>query len=169
MKRFVFGLIFGVVLGALGYRYVQKQANAHPEAQQRFEQSAGQLRTNVSQMAENVSDALQARLESLDLTPDKIKDELARTGKIVRNKTKDLGEQVANAASDTRVAAVIKAKYVLDKALSAWDISVGCTQGHVTLSGTVPSDADIGRAVVLALDTEGVTEVTSTLEVKPKE
>jgi len=38
----------------------------------------------------------------------------------------------------------------------------------VTLSGTVSSPDDIGKAVALALDADGVRDVTSTLEVKPK-
>jgi osmotically-inducible protein OsmY len=38
----------------------------------------------------------------------------------------------------------------------------------VTLSGAVASPDDIGRAVAIALDVDGVRDVTSTLEVKPK-
>ncbi|MGD1084764.1 MAG: BON domain-containing protein [Verrucomicrobiota bacterium] len=40
-------------------------------------------------------------------------------------------------------------------------------QNHVTLSGTVSAEEDIGKAVALALDADGVRDVTSTLAVKP--
>jgi osmotically-inducible protein OsmY len=45
-------------------------------------------------------------------------------------------------------------------------ISVNCTAGRVTLSGTVSSAEDIGRAMVLAMEVDGVREVVSTLQVK---
>jgi osmotically-inducible protein OsmY len=63
----------------------------------------------------------------------------------------------------------IKAKYAEDSTLSVWKISVGCNQGHVALSGTVSSPDDIGKAVALALDADGVRDVTSTLQVKPNQ
>jgi osmotically-inducible protein OsmY len=71
-----------------------------------------------------------------------------------------------NAASDARAVTEIKAKYAMDSTLSAWKISVACDQGHVTLSGTVSSTEDIGKAVALALDADGVRDVTSTIQVK---
>jgi len=61
---------------------------------------------------------------------------------------------------------VIKAKYVLDKDLSALDIHVESQDGLVTLTGQVASAAAIGKAVVLALDTAGVHNVTAKLETK---
>ena len=76
---------------------------------------------------------------------------------------------MADAASDARAVTEIKAKYAEDSTLSVWKISVACDQGHVTLSGTVSSPEDIGKAVALALDADGVHDVTSKLEVKPKE
>jgi osmotically-inducible protein OsmY len=35
------------------------------------------------------------------------------------------------------------------------------------LSGTVPTAEDISKAMLLAMETDGVTEVVSTLQVKP--
>jgi osmotically-inducible protein OsmY len=37
----------------------------------------------------------------------------------------------------------------------------------VTLSGTVSAEENIGKAVALALEADGVRDVTSTLAVKP--
>ena len=168
MKGFFNGLVLGIVLGAVGFWFIQKKAVEHPEAQQRYQEAATTAFTNASTATANMSDALRAKLDTLDLHADKIKDELARTGKIVRSKTQDIGAKVADAASDARVVTEIKAKYAMDSTLSAWSISVGCTQGHVTLAGTVSSYDDIGRAVAIAFDVDGVLDVTSTLEVKPK-
>ena len=166
--RFFSGLIFGIILGAAGLWFLQKKAAEHPEAEQRYQEAAATAFTNASAAASNMSDALRAKLDTLDLHSDKIKEELARTGKIVRSKTQDIGAKVADAASDARVVTEIKAKYAMDSTLSAWSISVGCDHGHVTLTGTVSSPDDIGRAVALAFDVNGVSEVTATLEIKSK-
>ncbi len=169
MRGFFNGLIVGIILGAFGYWFVQKKAAEHPEAQQRYEQAAAQLRTNAAAAAENTSDALRAKLDTLDLHSDQIKSELAKTGEIIRRKAHDIGETAVDAASDARAVTEIKAKYAEDSTLSAWKISVSCDKGHVALSGTVSSPDDIGKAVALALDADGVRDVTSTLQVKPNQ
>ena len=84
-------------------------------------------------------------------------------------KPQDIGEAAVNAASDARAVTEIKAKYAGDSTLSVWKISVSCNQGHVKLSGTVSSPDDIGKAVALALDADGVRDVTSTIQVKPNQ
>jgi hyperosmotically inducible periplasmic protein len=168
MRGFFSGLILGIIAGAVGFWFVQKKANEHPEAQQRYEQSAAQLRDNAEDAAHNLGDAMRAKLDTLDLQPDQIKDELAKDGQIVRRKAEDIGDKATDATSDTRAVTEIKAKYAEDKTLSAWDISVSCDQGHVKLSGTVSSTEDIGRAMAIALDADGVRDATSTLVVKPK-
>jgi hypothetical protein len=167
MRGFFNGLVLGLILGAVGFWFVQKKANEHPEAQQRYEHSAAQLHTNAVEAAHNLSDALRAKLDTLDLRADQVKDELDRTGKVFRRKAQDIGDQMADAASDVRAVAEIKAKYAKDSTLSVWSISVTCTQGHVQLSGPVSSPDDIGKAVALALESDGVRDVTSALVVKP--
>ncbi len=68
---------------------------------------------------------------------------------------------------DARIVTVIKAKYVLDHDLSARDITVEATDGVVKLGGTAPSADLLGRAVGLALDTEGVRRVVSQITIQP--
>lgn len=147
MRGFFNGLILGIILGAAGYWFVQKKSLEHPEAEQRFQASAEQARESASEAASHLSDALKAKLDALNLRPDQIRDELARTGKIVRAKAQVAGQEVADATADARIDAAIKAKYAADSNLSVWKISVSCSQGHVTLSGTVPAAEDVGRAV----------------------
>ena len=164
--KFFNGLIIGVILGAASYWFLQTKAREHPEAEQRFQESSAQGEAAVTNATGHFSDALRAKLDALDLRTDQIKDELARTGKIIRRKASTFGQEVADAASDTRITAAIKAKYTVDHDLSVWQISVSCTQGHVTLSGSVDTPEDIGKAVALALEVDGVTDVISTMTVK---
>ena len=166
MRGFFNGLVLGVILGAAGYWFIQSKAREHPEAQQRAEAAAAQAQSSAGEAGRHLSEALKAKLDTLDLRSDQIKDELARTGKIVRRKAHDLGEQVADAAADARIIAAIKAKYAADPDLSVWKISVSSDQGRVTLSGTVSAEDNIGKAVALALEADGVRDVTSTLSVK---
>lgn len=167
MRAFFNGLVLGIIFGALAFWYVQKKAHEHPAAEQRYEQAAAQTASNASAAAHNMSDALRAKLDTLDLNTDQIRDELAKTGQVVRRKAQDIGQDAVNAASDARAVAEIKAKYAMDPSLSVWKISVSCSQGHVKLSGTVSSPEDIGKAVALALEADGVRDVTSTIKVQP--
>ena len=169
MRAFFNGLVLGIIVGALAYWYLQKKAGEHPEAQQRYEQAASQTASNASAAAHSMSDALRAKLDTLDLNGDQIKDELARTGQVVRRKAHDIGEAAVTGASDAAAVTEIKANYAVDPSLSVWKISVSCSQGHVKLSGTVKSPHDIGKAVALALEADGVRDVTSTLQVQPNQ
>jgi osmotically-inducible protein OsmY len=169
MRAFLNGLVLGIICGVVAYWYIQKKAAEHPEAQQRYEQAASETASNVSTTAHSMSDALRAKLDTLDLNSDQIKDELSRTGQVIRRKAQDIGDAAADAASDARAITEIKAKYAKDPTLSVWKISVSCSQGHVKLSGTVKSPEDIGKAIALALDADGVRDVTSTLQVQPNQ
>ncbi len=159
----------GVIIGAAGFWFLQEKGRQHPQSEQRFEQSAGKAGAAASEAAHNLSDAVKAKLETLDLRSDQIKDEMARTGKVVRRKAQEIAAQVADAAAEARVVAAIKAKYAANSNLSVWSISVSCQQGHVALSGTVASPEAVGEAIALALEVDGVADVTSTLVIKPKE
>jgi hyperosmotically inducible protein len=74
---------------------------------------------------------------------------------------------MASASSDTAITAKIKAKYAIERDLSVFGISVNTTDGRVTLAGNVTSHQQIGKAMLIALETDGVREVNSTLQVKP--
>ncbi len=76
-----------------------------------------------------------------------------------------MGEAASDATLDTRATAAIKTKLAADADLSALSISVTTTEGRVTLSGTVASPELIGKAIALALETEGVREVVSTMKI----
>ncbi len=150
-------LLVGIVIGAAALWYF----NTNPTGRSQVPTAQ---RANVSTTP--ARDSVQEKLRVLDLRPDEIKNELARTGVVIRRKAIEAGQAMADAAADARVTAIVKGKLLADKSLSALSISVNTTAGVVTLSGTVPTTDDIGKAMVLAMDTQGVREVVSTLQVK---
>jgi hyperosmotically inducible protein len=91
---------------------------------------------------------------------------MARTGRVTRQAAQETTPAIPNGTADARTTIAIKGKLVADPDLSASRLSVNTTRGVVTLSGTVSSEANIGKAMLLALQTEGVQEVISTLQVK---
>jgi osmotically-inducible protein OsmY len=106
-------------------------------------------------------DAVNAKLIAWHLNSDE-----SRTGRVLRRQATEFGTAMASASSDTAITAKIKAKYAIDRDLSAFGISVNTTDGRVTLAGDVMSHQQIGRAMLVALETDGVREVNSTLQVK---
>jgi hyperosmotically inducible protein len=96
---------------------------------------------------------------------DEIKAELGRTGTIVREKARQAGASISDAAANARITATIKAKFLTDRSLPSFQIGVDTTDGVVTLSGKVDSAETVARAVRIALDTDGVHKVFSTVQV----
>lgn len=148
-------LLIGAAIGVAAYVYFKEPSNRTPldRAGSKISESAGELRDSLHQGITNID-------------TDQIKEELARTGRVVQKKAEAAGSKIADATADARATAAIKGKYAVDPDLSALKISVNTTKGVVTLSGTVSSHEDIKRAMRLALEADGVREVVSTLQVK---
>jgi hyperosmotically inducible periplasmic protein len=151
-------LILGLVVGA---GVVWFFASDDPNS--RLRSAGGQLESATKPAL----DAVQAKLQQWNLDPQHVKEELARSGQVVRKKAIETGQAIADATADARITATIKGKFVADRNLSALSISVNTTSGVVTLSGAVPSAEHVGRAVLLVMEVDGVREVISTLQVKP--
>jgi len=156
--KILLALILGMILGAAALWYF----------------STSQGRSTVQQAGDQIGnatrstrDAVEEKLRVLDLRTNDFADELSRTGRVVRRKAREAVQAIADATADARTTATIKGKLVADRGLSTLKISVNTTDGIVTLSGAVPSPEDIGKAMLLAMDTDGVREVVSTLQVKP--
>jgi hypothetical protein len=157
--RILLALILGLALGAGAVWYFG--AGRH---------NAGvkSATTQVGNAVRSAGDAVQEKLRVMDLRPQDVKEELARSGQVVRRKAKEAGQVIADATADARVTATIKTKLVSNRDLSVLSISVNTTAGIVTLSGTVPTAEDISKAMLLAMETDGVKEVISTLQVKAR-
>jgi len=135
----IFFFLLGAVAGAYGmYVYAGRQSEAR--------------------------DSISAKLHEWRLAPDEVRADLARTGQVVRSRARVAGERI----NDLRIVGTIKAKYLLDRDLSALDIHVQSQDGQVSLSGTVSAPALVGKAAALALDTEGVGNVAARLSVQAK-
>ena len=145
-------LFIGILIGAGGYWYVTTQKNKDDlvAARDKVANEAGRIRDKIS-----------------EIKPEDIKDELNRTGMIVREKAKKAGQVIADATANARITAAIKSKLITEPGISAMSINVDTTDGLVTLSGTVGSEEEVAKAVRIALETEGVHKVISTLQVKP--
>lgn len=148
MKNFLIGLIVGAFLmGATGWYFIV--ARKDPRVQHTW-------------------DAIDAKLSAWHLRSEDIAEEMSHTGKVLRRQARDFGSAVADASSDAAITGKIKAKLAVDHDLSAVSISVNTTDGRVTLAGNVASPDQIGKAMLIALETDGVREVNSTLQVKKK-
>ena len=132
MKKGIILLLFGAVVGLMAWHYRERLVNP-------------------------VSMAVEGKL-----TPDKMNEKLARTGRVVSSEARTVGERI----DDARIVAVIKGKYIVDSDLSVFAISVDCRDGDVKLTGSVAAAEHISRAVTLARQAHGVRGVESLLMVK---
>lgn len=153
MKTFL-SFLAGVLVGVAGHWYLTQ-----PKPKSTFDDARESVRSGATNLKESLK-------ETFDR--DKIKEELARTGKIIREKAGKAGNAISDATANARTTAAIKTKLVQDAGLSAFKIDVDTTDGVVTLSGTVSSHEEISKAIDLALETEGVNRVVSSLQVKSK-
>jgi osmotically-inducible protein OsmY len=85
----------------------------------------------------------------------------------------EIGARTAQAADATRRAVEdgtlttkIKAKMALDDTVKAFDLDVDTRNGVVTVSGTVRTEAEKQRALALAKETEGVTQVVDRIQLQ---
>jgi osmotically-inducible protein OsmY len=158
--RFLLALIVGILIGAAVVWYYQGNRGATSS----MSKAGGQLES----AARNARDTIQDKLRSFHLSGGDISNEIARTGRVIRQKAQEAGTAISNATADSRITGAIKARLLRDPDLSAWDISVNTTDGIVTLSGTTSSAENIGKAVLLAMETDGVRQVISTMQIKSR-
>jgi hyperosmotically inducible periplasmic protein len=78
----------------------------------------------------------------------------------------DSHRKVGTVLNDATITANVKAKFVTDDEVKAFTINVDTYQGVVTLSGTVPNQQALNRAVKLAKETDGVRQVISKLTIR---
>ena len=152
----VFCFLLGLGTGASGYWYLQQDAAKTQLAQARL-----QVITNAQKAATAIKDTIYG------WSADEIRQEMARSSMVVREKAKAAGHSIADVAVSARITAAIKTKLVAEPGLPAFSINVDTTDGLVTLSGKVSSHDQVAKAVQLALATDGVHKVVSTLQITP--
>jgi hypothetical protein len=157
--RILLALILGAFIGgAAVWFYTAHRSDSHVRA----------MEQQVESGARAAGSAIQEKLRALELRSEDIREDLARSGQVVRRKAREAGHAIADATADARITAAVKGKLLADRELSGMSISVSTSEGVVTLSGIVPSPEHISKAMLLAMETEGVREVVSTLRVKAK-
>lgn len=82
-------------------------------------------------------------------------------------KSKVDGAENKQAAADSAITAKIKSKYLVEKNLSSFKISVETKDNTVILSGFVDSAEQKARAEKIATSVDGVKSVKNALAVKP--
>lgn len=102
---------------------------------------------------------------------------VATTGVINMQKAREQGaelgekaavatEKVRETAHDAAITAKIKAKMALDDSVKSRGVDVSTDGSTVIVSGTVSSTAEHDRAIALARETAGVTQVIDRLGIK---
>jgi osmotically-inducible protein OsmY len=93
--------------------------------------------------------------------------DLDRGVAIVRTKDSIVGAPTGN-TDDSVIETMVKGKLQADAETSKATIDVKAKDGEVTLDGSADSATIVGRAIALALDTQGVSKVSSNVKVSAK-
>src|SRR3954466_8086915 len=100
--RTLVALILGIVIGAGVFWYINKdKGRRHP-----LEQAGDQIRST----AQSAGDALNEKLNSFRLHRGDITNELAKTGRVIREKASQAGQAISDATADARITGAIKTK-----------------------------------------------------------
>jgi osmotically-inducible protein OsmY len=102
---------------------------------------------------------IEYRLSSTDIQKD-----LDQGVTIVRSKDSVVGAPTGS-TDDEVLKTMVKGKLQADSDASKAMIDVEAKNGEVMLKGTADSAATVGRSIALALDTQGVTKVSSDVKV----
>jgi osmotically-inducible protein OsmY len=107
---------------------------------------------------------ISARITEWRLGSTEIQSDLDRGVTIVRTKDNVVGAPTGSTDDDV-IKTMVKGKMQADSEASKASIDVDAKQGEVMLKGTADSAATVGRAIALALDTQGVTKVSADVKV----
>jgi len=105
-----------------------------------------------------------ARISEWKLNSTDIQSDLDRGTTIVRTRQDVVGAPTGN-TDDSVIESMVKGKIQADPQCANAMIDVSAHNGEVSLKGNADSANIIGRAIALALDTQGVTKVSSDIKV----
>jgi osmotically-inducible protein OsmY len=117
----------------------------------------------IGSAASNV--ATTARIAEWHLSANDLQADLDNNREIVRTKDDTAGAPTASA--DTKVIeSMVKGRLEADSDIARLKLDADADRhGEVKLTGKAESAEQVGRAIALALDTEGVTKVTSKIKI----
>jgi osmotically-inducible protein OsmY len=127
-------------------------------AGQKVDQTIASAKSSADEAKQNAKRGLD---EAAQVTKEK-SEELAKKSGELSQKVERVGQKVDDAA----ITAAVKAGIAKDPDLSALRVSVGTTEGKVSLTGTAPNEAAKQRAQTIAMNEKGVTSVDNQLTVQ---
>jgi hypothetical protein len=128
------------------------------------EQDTTSSTTSPSTPAATSSPDISTRITEWRLGASELKSDLDRGVTIVRTKDTAVGAP-AGSTDDELLETMVKGKFQADRETARGMIEVDAKNGEITLTGSADSAASLGCAMALALDTEGVTKVSSAVKV----
>jgi len=149
----------GERLRAAGATIAQKTESAVDNIGDKTRQAAASAR-------DNTRETMQATGDKTRDTAATVADRTDRATDNTRDATRDATRGTAVAASDTAITTKVKANIFKEPDLKSMAIHVETEKGVVMLSGFVESKAEADKAVKVAKDVDGVTNVKSAIKVK---
>jgi len=126
-------------------------------------------RADTNSSSSNIASAttgadVTTRITEWRLSESELQADLDRGVTIVRTKETVVGAPTGN-SDDQVIKTMVKGKLQADSETSKAMIDADASKGEVMLKGTADSASQIGRAIALALDTQGVSKVSANIKV----
>jgi osmotically-inducible protein OsmY len=137
-----------------------RRADPTPTVGERTAAAVGTARDKTATATDNMRDRTAA-------ATDNMRDRTAATTTGAADTTRNATAAAGDAMSDTVITTKVKADLAADPGVKAMDVHVETVKGVVMLSGFVPSKAEADKAVQLARGVKGVSDVKSSIQVKP--
>nr|WP_305907062.1 BON domain-containing protein [Methylomarinum sp. Ch1-1]MDP4519781.1 BON domain-containing protein [Methylomarinum sp. Ch1-1] len=144
----------------------KKIDRATEKASQKIDAAKESLDQKTSEAGEYIDESADASREGLEKAGEKIDQTTEAAGKELESAKEALSEKAETTGAyidDSMITAKVKAAFLADPLLKAFQIEVTTVDGIVKLSGTVDSEQSIGRAVELAKSQENVKSVATDL------
>jgi len=109
-----------------------------------------------------------ARITEWRLSSSDLQGDLDRGVTIVRTKDSVVGAPTGS-TDDEVIKTMVKGKIQADSGMGRASIDVDAKNGEVMLKGAADSASTLGRAMALALDTQGVSKVSSDVKISKQE
>lgn len=166
-------ILIGIITIVSLVYYVSTKGRGIQEARMKAEETkefVGDTAKNVESAAKDVLSGIKSDTnEIMEAISEKTREAVVEAkglGIVVRKKDDNAVKKSVSSTGDAAITARVKRHLANDRQLSGLDINVSTLDGKVTLSGRADSPQDVARAVDIALNTEGVKEVVSSIVVK---
>ena len=123
-------------------------------------------RAKTAQAAEKTADAAETAKDKTVAAAETAREKLGPAAEEAKERTAEAARQARKALADGSLTAKIKAKMALDDHVKALDLNVDTAGTVVTVSGSVRTEQERDRALALARETAGVTQVIDKMTIR---